>query len=61
MVYADAQTWLLDRIETAVEAESQADDRLSFVRRIDHSSPRGTMRASVIRPSYWQTPSRLPS
>jgi putative hydrolase of the HAD superfamily len=34
-VYAEAQTWLLDQVETALATESKADDRLAFVRQID--------------------------
>ena len=34
-VYAEAQIWLLDQIEIALETEVEADDRLAFVRRFD--------------------------
>ena len=34
-VYAEAQNWLLDRVETEVKVDAKTDGRLAFVRRID--------------------------
>jgi putative hydrolase of the HAD superfamily len=34
-VYAEAQNWLLDRVETEVGTDAKTEDRLAFVRRVD--------------------------